>query len=226
MKQLYVKGSESVTLSEIFLGLPGLLLQRTDLTGYLTENVVDADKIRLLILEFFQGGCFSSLKFYNAGRFVKELSPFVRLAAQDLLHLSLSDNGISFFSDSCVIEKFVDVAESAVPSVELIFALAGAVKLSHDRHFVRVKIELPVGVIQRDGDHGESDRFPVFGSRENNVLHVAAAQRFRALLTENPADRVADIAFAISVRPDNSGNAIMKFKPGSEREGFETLHFD
>ena len=226
LKQLYVKGSEAVTFSEIFLGLSGLLLQRSDLTGDLTEDVVDADKIRLLILELFQGGCFSPLEFHDACRFIEELSAFLRFAAEDLLDLSLSDNGIAFFSDSRVIEKLVDVAEPAAPSVELILAFAGAIKLSHDRHFVRVKIELPVGVIQRDGDHGESDRLPVFRSGENNVLHIAAAQRLGALFSENPADRIADIAFARPVWTDNSGDTIMKFQPCSERKGFEALHFD
>ena len=47
---------------------------------------------------------------------------------------------------------------------------------------------------------------------KDDVFHLRAAQRFRALLTEHPADRIHHVALAAAVWPDNGGHPRRKKK--------------
>src|SRR5690606_7860271 len=60
---------------------------------------------------------------------------------------------------------------------------------------------LTVGKQQRN--LADLERLSLVGTLEDDVLHLAAAQRLRALLAQNPADRVGDIALAAAVWPDD-----------------------
>ena len=56
-------------------------------------------------------------------------------------------------------------------------------------------------------DLGHAAGLAVLGALKNDVLHLAAAQRFGALLAEHPRYRVGDIGLAAAVRADDRGDA-------------------
>ena len=58
---------------------------------------------------------------------------------------------------------------------------------------------------------------------EDDVLHLAAAQRLRALLAEHPADRVDDVGLARAVRADDAGDARLEAQRRRRGEGLEAL---
>ena len=60
---------------------------------------------------------------------------------------------------------------------------------------------------------------------EDDVLHPAAAKRFRALLAKNPAHRIRQIGLAASIRADNAGNTLVKDDDRSIRKGLEAVYF-
>ena len=62
----------------------------------------------------------------------------------------------------------------------------------------------------------------VLRTGKDNILHVAASQLGRFLLTENPSDGIDHIALATSVRTDNRSYAIAENKIRFIGERFET----
>ena len=63
---------------------------------------------------------------------------------------------------------------------------------------------------------------------ENHVLHAVAAQALRALLAEDPGQRVHDVALAATVGPDDGGDALVEGELGAiwktlEADNLQTL---
>ena len=81
-----------------------LLFQRLNLFFQLRHNVVDTDEILLFVFQLRLCRRLPALKLYNPGGFVKEFPSFFRLAAQNLVDLSLSDNGIPFLTDTGIVK--------------------------------------------------------------------------------------------------------------------------
>ena len=65
--------------------------------------------------------------------------------------------------------------------------------------------------------------FAGIGTFKNDVLHLAAAQSFRALFAQHPADRVGDVRFAATVRTDDGSDTRLETERGRISEGFETV---
>ena len=59
--------------------------------------------------------------------------------------------------------------------------------------------------VQNDLRH--SAGFAVARARKDDILHLAAAKRFCALLTQDPRDGVRDVRLSATVRPDNGSYA-------------------
>ena len=71
-------------------------------------------------------------------------------------------------------------------------------------------------------DLGHTARRTISRTLKDDVFHLSAAQMLDALFTQNPSDRVSDIALTAAVGSNNGGDAI----PSKEyfcvvREGFE-----
>ena len=81
----------------------------------------------------------------------------------------------------------------------------------------------PRGVVDRERHLGPAERGPVGGAREDDVVHLAAAQRPRALRAEHPRDRVDDVRLARPVRADDDADARLELERGLVREGLEAL---
>lgn len=58
-------------------------------------------------------------------------------------------------------------------------------------------------IVQRKGNLPIIDRFTRIASRKDNVLHLASAEGFSALLAKHPADPVGNIALAAAIRTYN-----------------------
>ena len=59
---------------------------------------------------------------------------------------------------------------------------------------------------------GATERFSIFRTGKNHILHVASSQLSGTLLTKYPANRISYVALSASVWPYDPGNTIMKFK--------------
>ena len=83
-----------------------------------------------------------------------------------------------------------------------------------------------IGIIQRNCHIGKTNRFAVFCSRKDDVLHTGASQLFYLLLTKHPAHRIRDITFSTAVRTYNTGDSVMKLKYNFIGKGFKTVYLD
>ena len=115
------------------------------------ENVLDADKVGFFGFKFFGSGFFAMLEFDNTGGFVKKLTAVFGLAGQNLVNLTLTDDGIAFFTYTGIVEKFVDIFKTADCAVDKVFAFAGSVYTSGYGNFVIIYSELMVGIIKGNG---------------------------------------------------------------------------
>ena len=224
-KELDIQVPQLVSLFQILPCLLCLFFQRTQLVLQLRDNVIYPGQIRLLFLQLLQRGRLSSLKFNDSRRLIEKSPTFLRLAAQNLVNLTLADNGISLFSDTGVIEQFVDVTQTAVYPVQLIFTLAGAVQSPCYRHFVRVKFQRPVRIIQGNGHGGKPQRLPVLGTGKNNVLHVSAAKLPGALLAKHPSHGIRHITLSAAVRSHNACHTLVQLQPYFIGKGLKALNF-
>jgi len=64
---------------------------------------------------------------------------------------------------------------------------------------------------------------PSGGAGEDDVFHLAAAQRLGALLAEHPGDGVDDVALARAVGSDHRGDTRLEAQGGGRGEGLESF---
>ena len=98
--------------------------------------------------------------------------------------------------------------------------VVGEIVLNVDLRLQRVAINF--GINQRERDLGHAGGLALARAREDDVLHVDAAQQSRRLLAQNPRDSVGDVRLAAAVRPHDGGNAVaLEAKVGAITERFE-----
>ena len=139
------------------------------------------------------------------------------------VELALADDHVHLAADAGVGQQLLDVEQAALVAVDLVFALAGAEHPPGDRHLGVVDRQRAVGVVDRQGDLGATQRGPAGGPGEDDVLHLAAAQRLRALLAQHPGDRVDHVGLARAVGPDDAGDARLELQRRGGCEGLEAL---
>ena len=61
---------------------------------------------------------------------------------------------------------------------------------------------------------------------EDDVLHLAAAQRLGALFAQYPANAVGDVGLATAIRTHDRGHSRFKTKGSRVGERFETVQFE
>ena len=83
-----------------------------------------------------------------------------------------------------------------------------------------------IRIVQRNGNKGIAERLPEFGSRENNVLHTAAAQLLAALLPKYPANGICHIALAASVWTHYGGDSVMEGQMNPVGKRFKTMNLN
>ena len=78
-----------------------------------------------------------------------------------------------------------------------------------------------VGVVDGQRDLGAAERRAAGGAGEDDVLHLAAAQRLGALLAHHPGQRVDDVGLAGAVGTDDAGDARLELEGRRGGEGLE-----
>ena len=118
----------------------------------------------------------------------------------------------------------MDILQTDVCIVNQVFAAAGTIETPCDGDLITIKGQCPVGIVNGQRDLCIACFFALLCTVENNVLHSGTAQRFGGLLTQYPADCIADIAFAAAVRPDNGGDAVRKIELCPVGKRLESLY--
>ncbi len=165
-------------------------------------------------------------EFGNAGSLLKDLPPLAAFGREDLVDLSLADDGVALLAHAGIQEQFRHVLQPDGLAVDVVFALPAAVVPAGDGHlgFLHGR-ENPGSIVQHQRHLGKTHLGPLLRAAENHVLHLGAPEAFGALLAHDPADGVGDIGFSRTVGPHNGGNVLAELEDGFVGEGFETLNF-
>ena len=219
-----LRALELVAQSEILLRRLGLLAQGLDLKLQLIDLVVDAQEVFLRAGELALRLLLAVAVARDAGRFLKDLAAFVALAGNDLGDAALPDDRVPVAAEAGVHEQLVDIAQAAGLAVDIIFALSAAVIAAGDHDLGVLGVE-DAGAVVKDERHlRKAHGAALFRAAEDDVLHLAAAQRFRALLAHDPQDGVRYVRLAAPVRADDRRDLLVKIQARLVREGLEALN--
>jgi hypothetical protein len=159
-----------------------------------------------------------------AGGLLDERAPVLRLGVEYGVELALPDDDVHLPADTGVGEQLLDVEQAAGVAVDLVLTLARPVHAPCDRHLGVLDRQGAVVVVDRQGDLGAPQRGPAGRTGEDDVFHLAAAQRLGPLLTEDPRDRVDHVGLAGTVGTDHAGDPRLQLQRRSRGEGLEALH--
>ena len=218
-----LRALEFVAQAQVLLRRLGLLAQRLDLQLQLIDLIVDAQEVFLRAGELALRLLLAVAVARDAGRFLKDLAALVALAGDDLGDAALPDDRVPVTAEAGVHEQLVDVAQAAGLAVDIIFALAAAVIAAGDHDLGVLSVE-DAGAVVKDERHlRKAHGAALFRAAEDDVLHLAAAQRFRALLAHDPQNGVRYVRLAAPVRADNCRDLLVKIQARLVREGLEAL---
>ena len=190
----------------------------------LVDDVAQPDHVLLDGLQLAHGLVLAAPVLEQAGRFLDEGAALLRAAGDDPLQAVLADDRGELAAHPEVGQQFLDVDEARGGAVEQVLALAGAEELAGDHYLLVVEGDGAAGVVEGEGDLGHAQRAALVAAREDDVLHLAAAQVARALLPHHPQEGLGDVALAGAVGPDDDADARLELQGGAVGEGLEALH--
>ena len=203
-----------------------LPLQRAHAPRNFLDDVGDAGEVLVDEREFPERLLALRLVARDAGGFLEKRAAFRGIGGENLVDLPLHHERVGNAADARVHEQSLNVLEAAGFAVEKIVRGVFPRNAAHDGNLVERGAEFFFAVREDEFDFAEAERLALVRSRENDVVHRAAAQRLRALLSEHPANRVDDVRFSAAVRPDNRRDARRKSDARAVREAFEPVDDD
>ena len=216
----------SATQRLVAARLAGLTLERADLALHLFDDVLQAHEIRLGRLELAQRLLLLRLEAGDAGGFLEDGAAILGLRREDRVDLALLHDRVGGAADARIHEKLLDIAQPAGGAIELILRAAIAEDPAGDGDLVPVEPELLLAIGEGHRDLGHAERRAGIGAGEDDVGHLAAAQRLGGLLAEDPADGVEDVRFAAAVRADHAGHALVEIEDRLRGERLEAAELE
>lgn len=118
----------------------------------------------------------------NAGGFFDEAAPIFGRRLQNGIETSLPDDHVHLTTEAGIAEQLLQIQEPAAVAVDGVLARSVAEEGSADRHLGVLDRERTVAVVDRQLNLGTTQRAARRRAREDDVLHLAAAEGLRALL--------------------------------------------
>ena len=162
----------------------------------------------------------------DAGGFLQHRAAILRPSRDQRADPSLADHAGGMRAGRHVGEQGLHVAGTHLLAVHPILAARSARDTADDLQLgllMERRRHRAGGLVQRQGHLGQIARRPTGGAGEDHIIHLACAERARALLAHRPAQRLHHVGLAAAVRADNAGQAGVDF----HADGFgETLESD
>ncbi len=186
------------------LGLP---TERLELPTDLGGEVAEPGEPGLHGVELAQGLLLALLVLEDPGGLLDEGPPVLGPRRQHRVELALPHDDVQLAADAAVAEQLLHVDEPAPVAVDGVLRLPGAEHQPPHGDLGVVDRQRTVAVVDRQRHLGAAERRPAGRAGEDDVLHLAAAQRLGALLAQHPGHRVDDVALARAVGPDDARDA-------------------
>ncbi len=160
----------------IAAGGAGLALERAQGALHFGDDVVEAQQIGGRFLELDLGDPLARFVAGDAGRFLDQPSPLLRLAGEDHADLPLLDDGVGPDAEAGVHQQVPDVLQAHDAAVEPVLALAAAKHPAADGDAAIVGAgQIEIGA-QRQHALGHTQGLAAVRAVEDDVFHGAAAQ--------------------------------------------------
>ena len=162
----------------------------------------------------------------NTCGFLKNFPPLSALGGEDLVNLTLADDGIPFLAHTGIHEQLHHIPQPDRLAVDVILALSAAViapgngnlRLLHGG-------ENMLGIVDHQRDLGKAHLRPLGRAAEDHILHLGSPEALDALFSHYPADGVGDIGLSRAVGPHNGGKIRPEVQDCLIQKGFEALNF-
>ena len=213
----------------VALGLARLALQRAELALDLRGEVGEPDEVLLGGVELAQGRRLALLELGDAGGLLEEHAPVLGVRVDDRADVALADDRVGLGVEPGVEEQLADVAQAAGVVVDEVLALARAVEPPGHADLGELVVgrrQLLPGQLDGQRDLGHAEGVAELAAREDQVLHLLAAQLLGALLAEHPADGVGDVALPAPVGADDGVDPGAEVHLGPVEEGLESLQLE
>ena len=216
--------AQLVPEDQILFRLFRLVPQGLHLQLQLGDLVVDADQILLRPLQLSLRVLFPVAEFGDAGGLLEDLPALAAFGGEDLVDLTLADNGVALLAHAGVHEQLRHILQSDGLAVDVIFALPAAVIAAGDGDLRFLHGGENMLRVVNDQRHlGKSHLGPLGGAAENDILHFGTPKALAALLAHDPADGVGNVGFAGAIGAHDGGDILAKVQDRLIREGFEAL---
>ena len=216
-------------LVRVFQELPCLLAlfpERSDTALQFPCNIPESGQVVLCLDQFSLGFRLPEPELSYPGSLLEHLSPVGAAALNDLRDPALAYDGIPVSSEAGVHEHLSEISEPDGGPVEQVLAVTAPVIPPGNGDLGPDVRQAAVGVVKTDGDLREAHGIALRRPAEDDVFHLAAAQRFCGLLSEHPLHCVAYIALSAPVGSHYTGEPSFEAEPCFVWEGFESLDLD
>ena len=186
--------------------------QRLQLAAKFRGEVRQAIQVRLHAHQFALRLLLATAVFEHASRLFDKSAAFLRAGFQDLRQPPLPHNHMHFAANTGIAQQFLNVHQAGTGAVNFVFAGSIAEHAARHRDFRIINGQSAIGVIDGQRHFRSAQGFAIPRTGENNILHFAAAQCFRALLPHHPRQGIHHIGFARPIRPHHGANTRLEFQ--------------
>ena len=166
------------------------LFQRLKLAFQLGDDILHTGEVVAHVGKALFALLLACAVFDNARRLFKDTAPVLALLGEDFVDSALADDRIALLAHARIAEKLDDILEPARGFVDVVFALAAAIHAPGNHHLGVIHAQRVILVFKDEGNLAIAHALALLRAVEDDVLHLAAAQRLGALLAEHPAHRV------------------------------------
>ncbi len=201
----------------------GLALERPELPAHLAEQVGEAEQVAFRRLEPALGLLPPLAELQDPGRLLDDRPAVLGAGVEHGVELALADDHVLLAADAGVGEQLLDVEQAARGAVDHVLRLTRAEERPGDRDLGELDRQQAGGVVDRERYLGPAEGGPLGGAGEDDVVHLAAAQRPGPLGAEHPGHRVDDVRLPGAVRADDDADAGLEVERRLVGEGLEAL---
>ena len=156
-------------------------------------EVVQAVEVRLHTDQLALRLLLTPTVFQHASGFLNEGTPILRLGFENLCQAPLPDDDVHLPADTRIAEQLLDVHETCLGAVNLVFAGTITEHAPGDGDLGVFDRQSAIGVIDRQRHLRAPQRLALACAREDHVLHLATTQCLSGVLTHDPGQSVHDV---------------------------------
>ncbi len=203
-----------------------LLLQGLELASQLRQHVGQPQQVLIEVRELALGSFLAAAVLGDARGFLDVFATVLGLGEQHLLELALADHGVQGAADAGLAQQLLHVEQPHDLAVDAVLRFARAEDRACDLDLAHRHRDLAGRVVDHELDLGHAEGGPRWRAGEDDVSHMAAAERPGTLLAEHPADGIDEVGLARAVRAHDDGHARDELEHRLVRERLEPADRD